>query len=200
MKVFFYGILSHKWGLLQRGTTEVNGDFLHSPKEVITLGISTRERLLVALRQFVVRQLLPEIVETIAATTEFADLEAYRRFQRLNFAIHRSDKLSGVGYEGYRHSYFARLRNSPTYEIFRAKVKMKISIEVTAAWGLGSRIEPVKIWLKLEGDFATKTWRCASLIVKLPSGNPLHFWVTPSSYASWDEVIVTRRTLESRVV
>ncbi len=180
---------------------EVNDDFLHSPKEVIALGISTRERLLGELRQFVVRQLLPEIVETIVATTEFANLEVYRRFQRLNLAIHRSDKLSGVGYEGYRNSYFARLRNSLKYETFRARVKMKVSIEVTAAWGLGSRIEPVKIWLKLEGDFATKEWQWATLTVKLPSGNPLHFWITPSQqHSSWDEVIVSRRTLDSRVV
>lgn len=179
---------------------EVNGDFLHSPKEVIALGISRRERRLIDLRQFIVRKLLPEIVETIASTNEFMTLEEYRRFQRLNSVIHQTDKINGIGFEGYRGSYLARLRYSPTHQVFRAKAKMKISISVTADWGLGTRIEPAKLWLKLEGDFDTQTWRWATLIVKLPSGNPMYFWITPSQTAPWDEVIVSRRTLNSRVV
>ena len=183
-----------------RGTMEVNDDFLHSPKEVIALGISRHERRLIDLRKFVVRQLLPEIIETIASAREFTELDRYRSFQRLNQVIHLTTKIQGLGYEGYRGSYLARLRYSSKYQTIRARVKMKISIQVMAALGLATRIEPVKIWLKLEGDFETKTWRWATLIVKLPSGNPLYFWITPTWSATWDEAIVSRRTLDSHVV
>ncbi|MBI4272642.1 hypothetical protein HY621_02215 [Candidatus Uhrbacteria bacterium] len=185
---------------MARGTMEVNDDFLHSPKEVIALGISRHERRLIDLRKFVVRQLLPEIVETIASAHEFTELDAYRSFQRLNQVIHLTTKIQGLGYEGYRGSYFARLRYSSKYQTLRARVKMKISIKVTAAWGLETRIEPMKLWLKLEGDFETKQWRWGVLIVKLPSGNPLYFWITPTWSASWGETIVSRRTIDSRVV
>ncbi len=155
-----------------------------------------RERLRLSARQFVLKQVLPDLIAEVSSTSEFCQLARYKSFRRILAAIHEPDRLTDIVY--HRGRSLSRIRVKE--ERLAARFKLKLWLELTAKCGLTTQIEPIKVWIHLEGDYATEKWRYAIITVKLPEDIRLFFVARIIDDCDGTDIRLERRTLGVRIV